>query len=156
MVAAGLNAALKPVAFLLGTWKGEGAGSYPTIQPFRYREEIRFWHTGKAFLAYAQRTEAADDGRPLHSEMGYLRVVEQDRAELIIAQPTGFAEIEAGRVIGTRLELESILVGRTPTAKPVTGIARTFWLEGDILRYELRMALNGGPLRPHLRADFRR
>ncbi len=147
---------VQPVAFLLGTWRGEGAGQYPTIQPFRYREEIRFWHTGKAFLAYTQRTEAAEDGRPLHAEMGYLRVAGEDRVELLIAQPTGFAEIEMGTVRGQRIDLHTTLVGRTPTAKPVTALARTFWAEGDTLRYELRMAIDGGPLLPHLAATFRR
>lgn len=148
--------ALAPVAFLLGTWRGEGSGEYPTIQPFRYREEIRFWHTGKPFLAYNQRTEAADDARPLHAEMGYLRIVGQDGVEFVIAQPTGFAEIETGTVKGGRIELQSSLVGRTPTAKPVTALARVFWLDGDRLRYELRMALGGGPLLLHLNAEFRR
>ncbi len=147
---------VQPIAFLLGTWRGEGAGQYPTIQPFRYREEIRFWHTGKAFLAYRQRTEAAEDGRPLHAEMGYLRVAGEGRVELVIAQPTGFAEIEVGTVRGQRIDLQSTLVGRTPTAKPVTALARSFWLEEDTLRYELRMAMDGGPLRPHLAAVFQR
>jgi hypothetical protein len=151
-----LNPALRPVAFLLGTWLGEGSGQYPTVQPFRYREEIRFSHTGKTFLVYTQRTEAADDGRPLHAEMGYLRLVGGDQAELVIAQPTGYAEIEVGTIKGNRIDLESIQVARTPTAKPVTAVARSFWLDGELLHYELRMAMSNGPLVLHLAASFRR
>lgn len=39
-----LHGDLQPLAFLLGTWRGEGKGEYPTIVPFAYGEEVRFWH----------------------------------------------------------------------------------------------------------------
>jgi hypothetical protein len=147
---------IAPVAFLLGTWRGEGSGEYPTIRPFRYREEIRFWQTGKPFLAYTQRTEAADDGRPLHAEMGYLRIVDAERVEFVIAQPIGVAEIEVGSVGDRRIDLHSNTVAHTPTAKNVTALARSFWMERNTLHYEVRMALDGGPLIHHLAASFTR
>jgi nitrobindin-like protein len=156
MIATELNPALKPVAFLLGTWRGEGEGQYPTIQPFRYREEIRFSHNGKAFLIYAQRTEAIDTGLPMHGEAGYLRLVGDGRVEFVIAQPIGYAEISLGRVEGQRIDVECTSVARTPSAKPVTSISRSFWLEGDTLRYELKMGMETVPLARHLVANFRR
>ena len=156
MIAIDLNAALAPVGFLLGTWRGEGQGQYATIQPFRYREEIRFTHNGKAFLIYTQRTEALDTGQPLHGEAGYLRLVGEGRVEFVIAQPTGFAEISLGHIQGQRLDVESSTVVRTPTAKPVTSIRRSFWMERDALCYELKMAMEGVPLARHLTASFHR
>jgi hypothetical protein len=155
MVTAQLDRALLPVAFLLGTWQGEGAGEYPTIQPFGYAEEIRFWHLGKPFLLYTQRTQSLDDGRPLHSEMGYLRMTPEG-AEFVVAQGIGVAEVEVGMVSGTRIDLETKEVALTPTAKPITAVARSFWLDGDRLHYTLRMALGGRPLIHHLAASFRR
>ena len=156
MIARELNPALKPVAFLLGTWRGEGEGQYPTIEPFRYREEIRFSHNGKAFLIYTQRTEAIDTSQPMHGEAGYLRLVGDGRVEFVIAQPIGFAEISLGRVEGQRIDVECTSVGRTPTAKPVTSISRSLWLDGDALRYELKMGMEAVPLARHLVATFRR
>ncbi|TMD23281.1 MAG: FABP family protein [Chloroflexi bacterium] len=156
MIGTDLNPALTPVAFLLGTWRGEGEGQFPTIRPFRYREEIRFTHNGKAFLIYTQRTEAIDSGQPMHGEAGYLRLVGDGRVEFVIAQPIGFAEISLGRVDGMRIDVECASVGRTPTAKPVTSISRSLWLDDETLRYELKMGMEGAPLAQHLRASFHR
>ena len=156
MIGTDLNPALTPVAFLLGTWRGEGEGQYPSIKPFRYREEIRFTHNGKAFLIYTQRTEAIDTGQPLHGEAGYLRLVGEGRVEFVIAQPIGFAEISLGQFNGRRIDVECTTVARTPTAKPVTSISRSLWLDGETLRYELKMGMEGVPLARHLRASFHR
>jgi hypothetical protein len=156
MIATELHPALAPVTFLLGTWRGEGEGEFPSIKPFRYREEIRFAHNGKPFLIYTQRTEAIDSGQPMHGEAGYLRLVGDGRVEFVIAQPIGFAEIALGRVEGRRVDVECANVGRTPTAKPVTSISRSLWMDGDTLRYELKMGMEGVPLVRHLTASFRR
>jgi hypothetical protein len=70
-----LHPQLGPLGGLLGTWEGKGAGSYPTIEPFRYHERVEFSHVGKPFLTYQQKTWDEDNGAPLHAEVGYLRVV---------------------------------------------------------------------------------
>lgn len=156
MIAADLHPALAPVAFLLGTWRGEGRGEFSTIKPFRFREEIRFSHNGKPFLIYNQRTEAIETGQPMHAECGYLRAVSDGRLEWVIAQPIGYAEISLGAVSGTRIDVECTGVARTPTAKPVTSIGRSLWLDGQRLHSETRMALDGAPLARHLQTTFDR
>ncbi|HTC69718.1 MAG TPA: heme-binding beta-barrel domain-containing protein, partial [Acidothermaceae bacterium] len=35
-----LHPALEPFTFLLGTWRGVGVGGYPTIESFRYGQEV--------------------------------------------------------------------------------------------------------------------
>ncbi|MEZ0340393.1 peroxynitrite isomerase [Mycobacterium sp. pV006] len=151
---------LVPLAPLIGTWSGAGSGEYPTIRPFDYLEEVTFGHVGKPFLAYAQRTRAADDGRPLHAETGYLRVTAADRVEWILAHPTGITEILEGQLDadGDRLhmELRSTVIGRSTTAKDVASMERSITLDGDTLDYTVRMAAVDLPLQHHLAAVLRR
>jgi hypothetical protein len=144
------------ISFLLGTWQGAGKGEYPTIDPFGFEEEIRFTHVGKPFLAYTQRTWHPEKKHPMHSEMGYFRPLEGGGIEIVIVQPTGIIEIQEGAVDRQRITTTSMLVGKTTTAKDVTQIERTIEVEGDVLRYEVRMAAVGRPLQHHLSAELKR
>jgi THAP4-like, heme-binding beta-barrel domain len=158
--AAPLHPDVAVLAPLLGTWAGTGEGSYPTIEPFRYREEVTFAHAGKPFLAYRQATVRLDTGLPAHAEAGYLRGTGGDRFELVLAHPTGLAELAEGEVLAESgrlaLRLASVAVARTATAKEVTRVERTITVEGDVLRYELAMAAVGQPHQHHLAAELRR
>jgi hypothetical protein len=144
------------IGFLLGTWQGTGKGEYPTIEPFAYEEEVRFTHNGKPFLAYAQRTWHPEKKMPMHAETGYYRPLENGRIEVVIVQPTGIVEIQEGVVEGTAIRTASTLVARTSTAKEVTVLERMLEVDGDVLRYEVRMAAVGRPLQHHLGAELRR
>jgi THAP4-like, heme-binding beta-barrel domain len=157
---ADLHPDLEALAPLLGTWTGRGEGNYPTIEPFEYLEEVVFSHVGKPFLAYTQKTKAVADGRPLHAEIGYLRVPQPGRVELVLAHPNGITEIDAGTytVIGDVIdvELSSTTIGLAPTAKEVSALGRSFRLDGDELSYTLRMGAVGQPLQDHLTAVLHR
>ncbi len=155
-VSAALHDAVAPLSFLLGRWAGEGEGSYPTIEPFRYGEEITLSHVGKPFLAYAQRSWSLDDGRPLHAETGYWRCASPTRVELVVAHPTGVVEVSEGPLSATSLVLSSTAMARTGTAKEVTALRRRIAVAEDRLDYDLAMAAVGIVLTGHLRAVLRR
>lgn len=155
---------LGPLGVLAGTWSGSGRGIYPTIESFEYLEEVTFADPKvKPFLVYTQRTTHAADGRPLHVEAGYLRWAGA-APELVLAQPSGIAEVHAGSVEltsdGLVLDLHTVAVASTPTAKEVRSVSRHLRLttaaSGDELRYELFMAAVGEPHQLHLEAVLRR
>lgn len=147
------------LAALIGTWSGRGVGDYPTISAFEYLEEVTVAPTGKPFLTYTQRTRSPD-GRPLHAETGYLRMPADGRVELVVAHPTGIAELDEGAVAVAdnvlAIELRSTSVGRSASAKEVVALERSIRVSGSELRYTLRMAAVGQPLQHHLSATLLR
>ncbi len=148
------------LAPLLGTWEGEGTGEYPTIDDFSYAETITFSHVGKPFVAYTQRTKHPDTQAPMHAETGYLRVPRPGSIEIVMAQPTGLAEIYEGAVVGGDaplvIDVRSTSINATTTAKEVTITERTISVTGDDLHYTFRMAAVGQPLQHHLSATLHR
>jgi hypothetical protein len=147
-----LHQLLEPVAWLLGTWTGEGEGFYPTIERFGYGEETRFWHSGKPLFSYLQRTWSLADGSPLHSEAGFWRPQPDGTIELVLAHGFGIAEVSEGKVDGRRIELQSRSLFPSSTANHVTKLRRIVTLDGTDLTYEIAMAAGDQPLQGHLRA----
>jgi hypothetical protein len=96
----------------------------------------------------------------MHAEMGYWRVPSPGRLEIVLAQPTGLAEIYEGAITPVNdalvMDVKSTSIGATSTAKDVSITERTFELDGDELRYTFRMAAVGQPLQHHLSATLHR
>ena len=80
-----MNPAVAHLSRLVGTWRGEGHGEYPTISSFDYIDQWEFIDVGKPFLLFVERTWNAD-GSPMHTETGYLRAPSPDRVEIIAAR----------------------------------------------------------------------
>jgi hypothetical protein len=151
---------LGPLLFLLGRWEGAGVGGYPTIESFRFGQEILFSHIGKPYLIYSSRTWLLDDegiaGRPLAMETGFWRPQPDNQVEVLLAHPTGFAEIYLGEISGTKIEMATDAVVRTSSAKEVAAGRRLYGLIGADLGYAYDMAAVGQPLQAHLSAQLKR
>ncbi|MBL7497688.1 FABP family protein [Frankia sp. CNm7] len=165
-----LPPSLEPLAFLVGTWRGEGVGGYTDLPDFRYEQEITFLATGRPALAYASTTWWADEprdgrepGSPLATETGFWRLQDDPArpggklVEVMLAHPFGIAEIYVGTLTGTKIELDSNVLIRTATAREVTRSVRLYGvIEGGDLAYAIDMEAEGKPMQPHLSARLRK
>lgn len=153
-----LHPRLEVVSGLLGTWRGEGHGEYPTIEPFDYAEEATFTDVGKPFLHYVQKTWSPA-GAPMHTETGYLRIVDGSQVEFVLAQPTGQTELAEGPLTvttdGFTCELHS-QVNCASSAKHVESTTRRIELSADALTTSFAMAAVGVPMRHHLASQMHR
>ncbi|KAA8523383.1 hypothetical protein F0562_009806 [Nyssa sinensis] len=147
-----VHPAVEPLSFLLGTWRGQGEGGFPTISSFKYGEELHFSHPGnKPVIAYSQKTWKLNSGEPMHAESGYWRPKLDGTIEVVIAQSTGLVEVQKGTYSAEEkvVKLQSELVGN---ASKVREITRVFKLLNGELSYVVEMATNLTTLQPHLKA----
>ncbi|HVX45818.1 MAG TPA: FABP family protein [Mycobacteriales bacterium] len=156
-----LHPDLLPFLPLVGSWRGQGKGGYPTIEDFDYGQEVTFSHDGRPFLFYESRSWLLNpDGsviRPAAREVGWWRPNGTDRFELILAHVTGIAEIYVGTVnTTTQWECTTDVVARTESAKDVTGNHRLYGIVDKALLYAIDMAAMGQPAQPHLSARLER
>ncbi|AYY14512.1 FABP family protein [Actinobacteria bacterium YIM 96077] len=150
-----------PLVWLLGRWEGAGVGDYPTIEAFRFGQEVQFTYVpGKPFLSYQSRSWILDeDGnlvQPAARETGYWRPQGEDEVEVLLTHPTGFVEIYIGRIESARLELATRGVLKTETAKDYRSGHRLYGLVEGRLMYVYEMAAMGEDLQPHLSAELQR
>jgi hypothetical protein len=149
---------VRPFAWLIGTWRGEGVGGYPTLeQDFRFGEEIVFACPGKPLLTFTSRSWALDDNRPLSLQTGFWRPTSATDVEVILTIASGLVEILYGNLVdgpsGVHVELHSDVVARTATAKEVTLDKRMYAVRGGKLMYAQEMAAAGvKEIHPHLSA----
>ena len=139
------------------------APAWAAIQGSRASGSARrfsFSHNGKPYLIYSSRTWLLDDegnlGRPSHLETGFWRPQPDNKLEVLLAHPTGFAEVYYGEISGTKIEMATDAVVRTSSAKEVTAGRRLYGLIGADLGYAYDMAAVGQPLQAHLSAQLKR
>jgi hypothetical protein len=149
-----------PLAWMLGTWRGNGHGDYPTIEPFQFGQELIFTHDGRPFFHYFARSWIVDeDGEKVRDaalETGFVRFRGEGKVEVVLAHSTGIVEIWYGEAEGGKLEIVTDAVARTESAKEYVAGKRLYGnVEGDLL-YAYDMAAMGQSLQPHLWARLKR
>lgn len=157
-----LPASLAPLAWIIGRWGGTGMVEYPTIERFRFEQEMELSHLpGESYLSYSSNSVLLDDDDqvvgPLARETGYWRVVPDAGVEVMLAHPTGIAELWVGDLSSRRVELRTEIVARTETAMPYTAAHRLYGVvdDGD-LAYAADVAMYGRPLQSHSWAKLTR
>lgn len=143
-----------PIAWLLGTWRGNGHGDYPTIEAFQFGQEVIFTHDGRPFFHYMSRAWVVDEkGKKLRDgaiETGFFRPRPDGTLEVLLSHHFGVTELWYGQAQGAKVEIATDAVARTESAKEYAAGHRLYGLvEGDLM-WTFDMAAVGEALQPHL------
>jgi hypothetical protein len=157
-----LSPALAPLAWLVGRWEGVGVVGYPTIESANFGQEVVCSHDGRPFLEWQSRTWLLDNAgqkvRPLATELGFWRVLENGEIELLLAHPTGVVEMYVGERDPAKpvVQLRTDGVLRSPAAKEYNAGARMYGLVNSELAWVMDMGAVGQPLQSHVSAQLKR
>uniref|UniRef100_A0A8C5VMR7 THAP domain containing 4 n=1 Tax=Microcebus murinus TaxID=30608 RepID=A0A8C5VMR7_MICMU len=132
-----MNPVVEPLSWMLGTWLSDppGAGTFPTLQPFQYLEEVHISHVGQPMLNFSFNSFHPDTRKPMHRECGFIRLEpDTNKVAFVSAQNTGIVEVEEGEVNGQELCIASHSIARISFAKephveqvsPPAGITSSF------------------------------
>jgi len=143
-----------PIAWLLGTWRGNGHGDYPTIDAFQFGQECIFTHDSRPFFHYMSHSwivdEEGDKVRDAAIETGFFRCKPDGELEVVLAHHTGFVEVWYGHAGAAKVEIATDAVARTETAKDYAAGHRLYGLVESDLLWTFDMAAMGQKLLPHL------
>ncbi|XP_067596051.1 peroxynitrite isomerase THAP4 isoform X1 [Pseudorca crassidens] len=157
-----MNPVLEPLSWMLGTWLSDppGAGTFPTLQPFQYLEEVHISHVGQPMLNFSFNAFHPDTHKPMHRECGFIRLEpDTNKVAFVSAQNTGIVEVEEGEVNGQELCIASHSIARTSFAKEphVEQITRKFRLNSEgKLEQTVSMATTTQPMTQHLHVTYKK
>lgn len=161
------------LAWLIGTWVGEGELGYPGIQPSRFTQRLEIGHDGGPYLTHSSEIRLLDEdgvGQVWSSERGYWRVPPQKaldelpaagesrqiEIELLLAEPTGHVSVYLGIANGPRIDLATDLIARTTSGAEVEAATRLFGLVQGKLMWAHDMAAFGEELQSYASAQLTR
>ncbi|KAM8789328.1 peroxynitrite isomerase THAP4 isoform 2-T2 [Rhynchonycteris naso] len=157
-----MNPVVEPLSWMLGTWLSDppGAGTFPTLQPFQYLEEVHISHVGQPMLNFSFNAFHPDTRKPMHRECGFIRLEpDTNKVAFVSAQNTGIVEVEEGEVNGQELHIASHSIARISFAKEphVEQITRKFRLNSEgKLEQTVSMATTTQPMTQHLHITYKK
>jgi len=148
------------LAWIIGTWAGNGHGEYPGIEDFEFGQEILFQQDGRPFIHFMSRAWIVDAAgnhvREAAQETGFIRPQPDGTLEVVMTHNLGFVEVWHGELHPEqpRFEIVTDAVARTGSAKEYTAGKRLYgYVNGDLL-YAFDMAAMGQELQPHTHAQL--
>ncbi|KAL7990800.1 hypothetical protein Chor_014230 [Crotalus horridus] len=157
-----LNPVIEPLSWMLGTWLSDppGDGTFPSMKPFQYLEEVHISHAGQPMLNFSFSAFHPDTKKPMHRECGFIRIQpDTNKVAFISAQNTGLVEVEEGEVNGQELSIASHSVARISFAKKphVEQITRKFRLNSEgKLEQTVSMSTTTQPMTQHLHITYKK
>ncbi|XP_015990637.1 peroxynitrite isomerase THAP4 isoform X3 [Rousettus aegyptiacus] len=157
-----MSPVVEPLSWMLGTWLSDppGAGTFPTLQPFQYLEEVHISHVGQPVLNFSFNAFHPDTRKPMHRECGFIRLEpDTNKVAFVSAQNTGIVEVEEGEVNGQELRIASHSIARISFAKEphVEQITRKFRLNSEgKLEQTVSMATTTQPMTQHLHITYKK
>lgn len=168
----GLAPEVYPLAWLVGTWRGEGVVDYPGIDEATFAQEIVITSDGGPYLAYTTTirlitappdTGALVDEPPAQvwqTESGYWRIPperptdwgltpDQHPVELLVADASGHLALYIGAVGKGRIDLVSDAVVRTASSAELSAGKRLYGLVNGELMWAHDIAAFGHPMQSY-------
>jgi len=109
---------------LVGTWRGEGEGSYPGVAPFGYREETTIEAAAEwRMLRVVQQTWHRESGKGLHLEVGLIMHREDGTLLYNCAQDSGRVEVMIGTLTDQTIAWQTTAHANDPRGRSRTGRA---------------------------------
>ena len=162
-----LHLDLLPVAWLVGTWTGNGfvverenGGGDGGIVEVPVELEVTFHHTGAPVLGYALRITRA--GVEEDGEVGWWRVrpdaddLARVHLEVLLAHPTGVVEVYVGDAADATIRLATDLVAHTETGAPVAAASRQYGIRANTLVFVVDEATGERGLQSRLSGQLER
>ena len=92
---------LNPLYWLEGTWEGSGIGQFPTIEAFKYHDQMIFKflnNTKEPLIHFEEKAWIIEDEKPAfkHWETGFFRPINSEEIELQVTHNTGRIEVLKG------------------------------------------------------------